>query len=131
MNKKEVETIKESYKAMFKDSMALHEQVGVSHMRELLDNLGLKKERYDIENEIILENNNFNEFTIGMFKMFVNEFVKYGKYSHYDLIEIKDIFDEVKYEMSDDESSFCQTILEVLTEEIKKSGVEKICLHKK
>ena len=103
MNKKEIATIKESYKAIYKNSLIDKADMSRFNMKMLLDNLGLKKERYEVENEVIADNNNYKSMIVESFQMIAEDFEKYGVYVNYDLTEIENIFEDLQYEMTEEE----------------------------
>lgn len=59
MNKKEIQILKDNYKRIYKDSLVNTADMSRFNMKMLLDSLGLKKERYEAENEVIVDNNNY------------------------------------------------------------------------
>lgn len=103
MNKKEIQTIKESYKITYKDSLTNTSDMSRYHMKFLMDSLNLKKERYEVENEVIAENNNYKSMTIEAFQGIFEDFEKYGVYVNYDLDSIDNYFDKLKYKMTEEE----------------------------
>jgi hypothetical protein len=72
-------------------------------LRFLLDNLQLKKDRYMVENEIISQRNNLAGTQKEMYLMIFETFAKYGRYINYDILEIESVYDDLQYEITDEE----------------------------
>ena len=110
MNKKESNIILNTYKEIYR----IHEVVKIDKadtIRELkimIDALGMKKERYIIENEVIAERDNIKYSSLQMYEMIFNNFLKYGKYIHYDLDEIDVYYDDLQFRMTEEENK-CYT----------------------
>lgn len=74
----------------------------------LLDALGLKTDRYIIENEVISELRQYNNIQREMFEMIFESFLKYGVYIHYDVKDIELFFDNLQFQMNDEEKRLYQ-----------------------
>lgn len=69
----------------------------------LLDILGMKKERIQRENIIIIERDSIKFMNREMFSMIFDTFAKYNYYTHYDMKEIDMIYDELQFHMTAEE----------------------------
>jgi hypothetical protein len=105
MNKKESAIILKSYKDIYYAHCILEIDKTDSRreFKFLLDTLGLKKERYIVENEIITEKENINCSSKSMYEMIFETFAKYNKYINYDLNEIDTIYDDLQFEMTEED----------------------------
>ena len=59
--------------------------------RDMLIELNLKDLVFNIENEVISENKEYNVLQQEMFKLIYDDFKKYNQYIHYDLEEIETV----------------------------------------
>ena len=104
MNKTETNTIINIYKDMY----YVHHIVNIDKsetLREfkfMIDKLGLKKQRYIVENKIIMER---DEITgkADIYEMIFNDFILYNRYVHYDINEISNEYDELQFYMNDEQ----------------------------
>lgn len=119
MNKKEIQIIKESYRNVYKANLEYEcNPASCVDMRVLIDTLGLKEHRYEVENEVISDRNNYNAIIKDMFKMIFDDFKKHGIYVHYDLEEIDVYFYELQYEMSEEDISCYNSRMSYLKERL-------------
>lgn len=119
MNKKEIQIIEESYRNVYKANLEYeYNPVACVDMRVLMDTLGLKENRYKVENEVISDRNNYNAIIRDMFQMIFDDFKKYGVYVHYDLEEIDVYFSELQYEMNQEDISCYNARISYLKEEL-------------
>jgi hypothetical protein len=94
-------TYKENYSAH--EILKIDKSETLYTLRYLLDSLELKKDRYIIENSVIIERDNIKFMEREAFQMIFDTFLKYGKYIHYDLQEIDMYYDDLQYEMTEEE----------------------------
>ena len=87
-------------------------------MAWLMDSLNLNKERIEVENEVIVENNSYNIMIVGAFKSIFNDFAKYGKYVNYDINRIDTLYEELKYEMTEEEVKCNQARISIIMEKV-------------
>lgn len=110
MNKKESKIILDTYKNV----LYVHELCKIDkddtrrELKNLLDALGMKKERYTIENEIISERDSFNYTIKEMYSLIFETFLKYGKYINYNMDEIDRCYYNLKYELTEEENKCYQ-----------------------
>jgi hypothetical protein len=111
MTSKEKDVILKNYKKIYKISLTKgfeYKDDARLEFTNLLDSLGLKKERYIIENQVLSELKQYNNIQVSMFEMIFDDFLKYGVYTHYDLQEIDIHYDTLQFSMSDDEKRLYQ-----------------------
>jgi len=111
---KEAETMTKNEKSIilsaYKDIYYTHNIVKIDKsdsLREfkfLLNSLNLKKESYQVENEIIAETNNLKITVIEMYKMIFETFAKYNTYINYNLEEINIYYEELQWEFTEEEN---------------------------
>lgn len=108
MNKKEKNIILENYKRAYHSQEILKNNKDDTRrtLKFMLDDLGLKKERYIIENEIISERDNISYMNKETYKMIFDTFLRHEKYIHYDLDEIDQYYFDLQYEMTDEENKY-------------------------
>jgi len=104
MNKKEIKTIVETYKRIYnvQEVVGIDKSDTIYELKFLLDSLGLKKERYIAENEVITERDELKSEK-AEYKMIFDDFIKYGVYVNYDLEEIEMYYDDLQFRMNDEE----------------------------
>lgn len=106
MNKKEMQTILGTYKQIFHTHTVLRYDKAdtVREFKFMLDSLNLKKERYIVENEVIAESKSMKSTVKSMYEMIFEDFAKYGRYINYDLEEIGLYYDNLQYELTEEEN---------------------------
>lgn len=102
MNKKELNIITATYKDMLytNEVLEIDKSDSIREFKRLLDNLNLKDERYTVENEIICYKNNYNCIVRETFELIYNTFKKYNQYVNYNLDDIENIYNDLKYIMT-------------------------------
>ena len=105
MNLKEKEIILKEYSDLLYSDMILKidKSDTLRHFRNLLKGLNLIKEMYATENEIICYRDNVAGIKKEMFRMIIDTFAKYNKYVKFDIDEIELYFDNLQYEMTEEE----------------------------
>jgi hypothetical protein len=118
MTSKEKNIILKNYKRIYKLSLTKgfdYKDDARLEFTSLLDELGLTKERYTIENEVISEKNNYNNIQREMFEMIFESFLKYEVYIHYDIREIDIVYHTLQFDMSEEEKRLhCTRINNIL-----------------
>lgn len=106
MNKKERKIILDTYKTIYRihEIVKIDKSDSIREFKYLLDVLGMEKERYMIENEIIAERDNLTYMQKEMYSLIFETFSKYGKYIHYDLEEIDMYYNDLQFKMTDEEN---------------------------
>ena len=110
MNKKEKGIILDTYKNMYYCNMIVQidKLDAIRELKIMIDKLELKKERYEIENEIISERDGIKATAKYMYESIFEVFTKYEKYVHYDLNDIEMCYDNLEYKMTEEERK-CDT----------------------
>lgn len=103
MNKKEKEIMLKGYE---RNLISLSE--GFEYKKEvvreysiLLDNLGLMKEKYEVENKILADLNDLNEAEKDMYDMIIKDLNKYDIYCNYS--DIENYIYELEYEFTEEQ----------------------------
>jgi len=106
MNKKELTVILNHYKNIYYTHtvVKIDKADSLREFKFLLESLGLKKERYIVENEVIAENFNLKSSVKECYSMIFKSFVKYGVYTNYDLDEIDTYYQELTWEFTEEEN---------------------------
>lgn len=106
MNKNEKSIILNTYKEAYHCHNILNiDKTEVLYtLKFMVDSLGLKRERYIVENGIISEKLNLTSLEIQMYEMIFESFEKYGDYINYDLNQIDELYDDLKYQMTEEEN---------------------------
>jgi hypothetical protein len=107
MNKQEKNIILELYKeALYSHHILRIEKVEVlREYRYLLSKLEITKDRYAIENDIIAERDNISSSKKDMYTMIFDTFSKYNRYVNFNIDDINMVFDDLQYEMTEEEIS--------------------------
>ena len=121
MNKKEKEIIINTYKDIIYSAEILNFDYTDTKrkFKHLLDQLNLKNERYQVENEIISLKNEYNYIIRETFGLIYNTFKKYNQYVNYDLDMICIIFDDLQFKMTEEEIKCHKARIKVINEYIK------------
>ena len=69
----------------------------------LMDKLGLTDEKFITENECIIEYYGYNYIVKEQFKLLYESFKKYGYHIILDMDSIEDLFENLQYEMTEEE----------------------------
>jgi hypothetical protein len=106
MNKKETSIILASYKHIYacNEVLNIDKTDTIREYRHMLEELGLKKEMYIIENEVICERDNIKYSSKQVYEMIFETFLKYNKYIHYDMNEIERYYDDLQFYFTDEEN---------------------------
>ena len=106
MTKQEKQTILSAYKQIYYTHhvVKINKSDALREFKFLLSSLNLKKELYQIENEVIIEANNLKLTVKEMYNMIFELFVKYNTYCNYDLEEIDIYYEELQWEMTEEEN---------------------------
>jgi len=106
MTKQEKQTILSAYKQIYYTHhiVKIDKSDSLREFKFLLSSLNLKKESYQIENEVIIEANNLKLTVIEMYKMIFETFAKYNTYTNYNLSEIDIYYEELQWEMTEEEN---------------------------
>lgn len=105
MNKKESQIILNTYKQIYfaHTIVNIDKSDTIREFKFMLDNLGLKKERYIVENNIIAERDELTGTVKECYIMIFETFTRYGKYINYDLKEIQMYYDNLQYEFTEED----------------------------
>lgn len=90
-------------------------------LKNLLNLLGLKQKHYETVNKAINYFNEYNSSVIEAYDMIFKDFLKYNTYTYNDLNEIEMFFEELKYEMTEEEIK-CNTARINYIKEVIKNG---------
>ena len=106
MNKKELNTILSVYKDIYYTHhvVKIDKSDSLREFKFLLTSLNLKKESYMVENKVIAEAENMSLTVKEMYNMIFESFVKYNTYCNYDLEEIDIYYEELQWEMTEEEN---------------------------
>lgn len=120
MNKKEKEIILKRYELILNvNAEGIDKQDSIREISNLLDLLDLTKERYMVENKVITETNKYHLAAIDMFEMLFDTAFKYGIYVNYDIDEIENIIDDLKWTMTEEEYNYSLKRIAVIKDYIK------------
>jgi len=106
MTKNEKSIILSAYKDIYytHNIVKIDKSDSLREFKFLLNSLNLKKESYQVENEIIAETNNLKITVIEMYKMIFETFAKYNTYINYNLEEINIYYEELQWEFTEEEN---------------------------
>jgi len=106
MNKNEKSIILDTYKQIYYTHhiVKIDKSDSLREFKFLLQSLNLKKELYQVENEVIAESENMKLTVIEMYKMIFETFAKYNTYTNYDLSEIDIYYEELQWEFTEEEN---------------------------
>ncbi|MDY5098764.1 MULTISPECIES: hypothetical protein [Clostridia] len=104
MNKKERNIILDTYKTILEiqSNTGIDKTDAIKEFKPMLDNLGLKADRYSIENKIIAKEMNLTGIKEEAYEMMFNDLVKYGIYENYGENLLNEIYN-LELEMSDEQ----------------------------
>lgn len=121
MNKKEKRIILNTYKQKYyAHTIGIDNKNTITTLKMLLNELNLKEERYNIENEIISCNNNYGKITTDTFKMVFDDFKKYNVYVNYNIDDIENYYYDLTYKMTDEEIKCNNARINLLKDELIK-----------
>lgn len=105
MNKQEKIIIFSHYKQVYYNHLILDYDKAdtIRELRSLLKSLNLEKERYQVENEVIIEQKGYNSITKEAYQMIFDTFFKHDVLIHYDLAEINFYYDELRFQFTPEE----------------------------
>ena len=106
MTKNEKSIILSTYKDIYytHDVVKIDKLDSLREFKFLLASLNLKKESYQVENEVIAEFNNMKLTVIEMYKMIFETFAKYNTYTNYNLEEIDIYYEELQWQFTEEEN---------------------------
>jgi len=106
MNKSEKSIILSTYKDIYYTHhvVKIDKSDALREFKFLLASLNLKKESYQVENEVIAEVKNMSLTVIEMYKMIFETFAKYNTYCNYNLEEIDIYYEELQWEFTEEEN---------------------------
>lgn len=120
MNKKELSTIEKEYNFTIQASLqGFNKDQELILLKRLMDNLGLKDNRYKIENREIIRYKEYNYIVKESFNSLYEDFKKYGYYTIMDVEEIEMAFDDLQYKMTDEEVKCNKARIRNIKENIK------------
>lgn len=120
MNKRELSIIEKEFNWTIQASLqGFNKDEELTLLRRLMDNLGLKDNRYKIENREIMRYKEYNYIVKESFNSIYEDFKKYGYYTIMDIEEIEWAFDELKYMMTDEEVKCNKARIRNIKENIK------------
>jgi len=101
MNKTEKIIILKQYQDMFyaQSVLEIDKSDSIREFSFLLKTLGMTKEKFEVENKILAEENGIKGTARAMFEAIFEAFAKFGTYVHYDLSEINMYYDDLQYKM--------------------------------
>lgn len=104
MNKKEKNTILDIYRGILVEThlIGLDKEDSKMEFTRLLDLLGLKEERYRVENKILAKKLELNEIQEEAYEMIFNDCIKYGVYAKYGN-ELLEAMYNLEYDFTDEE----------------------------
>lgn len=104
MKKNEIAIIIDRYSELFKlKPNDWDKEEPLFELRIILDKLGLKKQRYEAENKAIMEHKEIRLIEREAFKMLFDDFVKYNRYVEFDIADIEMHFDDIKFDMTEEQ----------------------------
>jgi len=108
MTKKEKDIILNRYKEIYhvNTNLKIDKYDSLRELGFLLTDLGLKKELYMMQNEVIAENLNLSLSVKECYSMIFDSFVKHGVFTNFNLDEINTYFQELQYEFTEDEYKY-------------------------
>lgn len=87
----------------------------------VLDLLGLNKEKYEVENKVLSTRAGYsNVIAIDTFQMIFDSFYRYGSLVKYNIEEIEDVFEQLKFEMKEDEVRYNTRRINIIKEILNK-----------
>lgn len=106
MNKKEMNIILTTYKEAYnaQEILGFDKADTLRTLKFMIDSLGLEKQRYEIENDVIAERDHLNITTKEMYQIIFETFEKYNVYVNYDLDEIEMYYDNLQFKMTQEEN---------------------------
>lgn len=121
MNNKEIKTIENKYYEICKLVLMGYDyhkttQQEIGNMMELL---GLKKNKYIIENNAVIDHKSYNGIVREVFNMLFDNFVKYKVYTTFDIDDIEMYFENLQYNMTAEEIKCNKARIRIIKENIK------------
>lgn len=122
MNKKEKQIILDRYELILNTrELGIDKSDSIRELSSLIDALGMKKERYMVENKIISNSKGFSIIVIDAFEMIFESFLKYGCIVKYDIEEVEEAFENVRLDMNADEVNYNSKRIAIIKEYLKNS----------
>lgn len=105
MRKEEKQIILNQYENILRTDMVHNFDMADAkkEFKSLLKNLNLQTESYEVENKIISEKNGYKIDVKDSFQMIFEDFNKYNVLVNYNIDDIENIFEDLKYEMNEEE----------------------------
>jgi len=106
MNNREKDIILSNFQNAFmvNELLKIDKQEVLREFRHLLSMLNLKKEMVEQENIVICERDNIKGTKKEMYQLIFEIFSKYGIYPHYNITEIDQYYDNLQYNMTEEEN---------------------------
>lgn len=120
MTKKEKQIILNQYEMIYKiDLDGIDKSECIREVGIILDLLGLSKEKYEVENKVLSTRPGYsNVIAVDTFQMIFDSFYKYGSLVNYDIDEIEAVFEELKFEMNEDDVKYNERRINIIKERL-------------
>lgn len=107
MIKKEKEIILARYELILDtEKLGYDKSDSKKELISLMDMLGMQKDRYVRENEVLSKHNNYSPIVVDMFDMLFDSFSKYDCLIRYDLDDVEEAFEHLRWKMPEEELSY-------------------------
>lgn len=119
MTKNEKAILLDSYKMIVScETIGLDKDDARREFESLLDKLDLKTDRYLVKNNVICETNEYDLIVVDTFYMVFNTFLKYNRYVYFDINDIDDCYNDLQFEMNDEDIKCHNARMKILKEKL-------------
>lgn len=122
MTKKEKQIILNQYEMIYKVNLdGIDKSDSIREIGVILDLLGLNKEKYEVENKVLSTRAGYsNVIAIDTFQMIFDSFYRYGSLVKYNIEEIEEVFEQLKFEMNEDDVRYNTRRINIIKEILNK-----------